>query len=82
MPLAWAQALLAQAWPGAHFKSGTLQGRLAVEAPSGRPLRISGPLQARGLGLETADASIVGEQMGADLRIDYRNSPTLALLAV
>lgn len=82
VPLAWAQALLQQAWPEAHFKSGTLEGRLAVEASSHRPLRISGPLHVRGLGLETADASIVGEQLNGDLRIDYRIAPTLSLLAI
>src|SRR5690606_6397644 len=82
VPLAWAQALLAQAWPEAHFKSGTVDGRLSLEVPAGRPLRLSGPLRLRGLGLETADAAIVGEGLGGGLRIDYRSGPALALLAV
>ena len=82
VPLAWAQALLQQAWSDAHFKAGTLAGRLSVQAPGDRPLRINGPLRVGGLGLETADASIVGERLNGDLRIDYRIAPTLSLLAI
>ena len=72
VPMAWAQALMAQAWPEARLKGGVLDASLAIEAPANRPLRISGPLQLRGVGLETADATIAGENLGGDLRIDYR----------
>lgn len=72
VPMAWTQALLARAWPEATLKAGTLDGRLTVAAPPGRPLRIDGPLRVAGLGLETRDASIAAEGLGADLRLDYR----------
>ena len=82
VPMAWAQALLAQAWPEARLKGGLLDASLAIEAPANRPLRISGPVQMRGLGLETADATIAGENLGGDLRIDYRTTPAQSLLAL
>ncbi|HSD17344.1 MAG TPA: hypothetical protein VLC71_08825 [Thermomonas sp.] len=82
VPMAWAQALLAQAWPGAKFKGGTLDGALSIDAPANRPLRVSGPLRLRGVGLETADATIAGEGLGGDLRIDYRTTPATSLLAL
>lgn len=82
VPLAWAQALLAQAWPQARFTAGTLDGPLQVEARSSRPLRISGPLRLRNAGLETADATVAVQGLGADLRIDYRTTPAVSLLAL
>ncbi len=82
VPMVWVQALLAQAWPGANLKAGVLDAALAIEAPVNRPLRISGPLQLRGVGLETADATIAGENLGGDLRIDYRTTPAMSLLAL
>ena len=82
VPMAWTQALLAQAWPGATLKSGVLDASLAIEAPADRPLRISGPLRLRGVGLETTDATIAGENLGGDLRIDYRTTPAMSLLVL
>lgn len=82
VPMGWAQALLAQAWPDARLKSGLLDGSLAIEAPANRPLRISGPLHLRGVGLETADATIAGENLAGDLRIDYRTTPAQSLLGL
>ena len=82
VPLAWAQALLTQAWPEARLKGGTFDAALAIEAPTDRPLRISGPLRLRGVALETADAAIAGEGLGGDLRIDYRTTPASSLLAI
>ena len=82
VPMAWAQALLAQAWPEARLKSGLLGASLAIEATANRPLRISGPLRLRGVSLETADAMVAGENLGGDLRIDYRTTPALSLLAL
>lgn len=72
VPIAWSQALLARAWRDGRLKSGTLDGRLDVEAPPGRPLRVSGTLQGRGVSLENADASIAAENLGVRARIDYR----------
>ncbi|MBK7206621.1 MAG: hypothetical protein IPH90_11725 [Thermomonas sp.] len=82
VPAQWAQALLAKAWPEARFTSGELDARLDIDAAAGRPLRISGPLALRGIGLETADASIAGEKLGGRFAIDYRTTPALSLLAV
>lgn len=82
VPLLWAQALLHQAWPAAHFKAGTLDGTLLVDASPTRPLRVSGSLQLAAAGLETADASIVGEGLGGILRLDYRSTPALTQATV
>lgn len=82
VPIQWAQALLAKAWPDANFKAGEFDASLAIEAPANRPLRIAGPLVLRGVGLETADASIAGERLGGRFAIDYRTTPALSLLAL
>ena len=82
VPIQWAQALLAKAWPDANFKAGEFDARLAIEAPANRPLRIAGPLTLRGIGLETADAAIAGERLGGRFAIDYRTTPALSLLAL
>lgn len=74
VPLAWAQALLAQAWPAGRLKAGTLDGRLQLATPARGPLRVEGPLHLRGAGFENADASIVGEGLRADLQVDYRST--------
>ena len=82
VPITWAQALLAQAWPEATFKSGELDASLAIDASANRPLRISGPLTLRAIGLETRDAAIAGEKLGGRFIIDYRTSTALSLLAI
>lgn len=82
VPLAWAQVLLTKAWPEARLTSGELDGQLLIDAGANRPLRISGPLTVRGMGLETADASTAGENLGGRFDIDYRAAPALSLLTV
>jgi hypothetical protein len=82
VPIAWAQALLAQAWPDAQLKAGTLDGRLVVETPDARPLRVAGTLEARAVGLETADASIAAQGLGGRFTLDYRRTPQRTLVAV
>jgi hypothetical protein len=82
VPLHWVQALLAKAWPEARLTSGELDGRLLIDARTGRPLRIAGPLKVSGMGLETADASTAAEHLGGRFNIDYRTTPALSLLAV
>jgi len=71
VPLVWAQALLSQAWKGATFGKGTLDGRLAIEVPPNAPLRVSGPLRIREMAMQNADSSVVGENLGGDFRIAY-----------
>ena len=82
VPLAWAQALLGQAWPEANLKAGTLEGRLDVHTPSERPLRVEGRLALAGLGLDTPDGSIAAEGLGAQFDIDFRKSAGLSLVTL
>ncbi|MEH6420454.1 hypothetical protein [Pseudomonas sp. CGJS7] len=70
VPLAWAQALVAQAWPQGRIKAGSLDGHLDIAAPERQPLRIAGPLRLTGAALETPDGLIAAEKLGAQLRID------------
>jgi hypothetical protein len=72
VPLAWAQALLAQAWPDGQLKGGTLDGHLRVHAPDKKPLQVEGMLALAGAALDTPDASIAAQDLGATLDIDYR----------
>ncbi len=82
VPMPWAQALLAKAWPEAKLTSGEFDGQLLIDAGPNRPLRIAGPLTVRGLGLETGDASTAGENLGGRFDIDYRTTPAVKLLTV
>lgn len=82
VPIAWSQALLARAWSDGRLKTGTLDGRLGVHTPTGRPLRVAGTLQGRGVSLENSDASIAAENLGLRADIDYRKTPALALVSV
>lgn len=82
VPIAWTQALLAQAWGDARLKAGTLDGRLEVQVPARRPLRVAGTLEARSVALETVDASIAAEGLGGRFAIDYRKTPALTLVGI
>lgn len=79
VPLAWSQALLAQAWPEANLKAGTMSGRLDIHTPSAKPFRVEGRLALAGLGLDTPDGIIAAEGLGAQFDIDYRKSAGLSL---
>ncbi|MFD0738621.1 hypothetical protein ACFQZQ_04885 [Lysobacter koreensis] len=70
VPLAWTQALLAQAWPQARLTAGTLDGQLAITAAKATPLHIAGPLSLRGAALDTPDGMIAAENLGARLALD------------
>jgi hypothetical protein len=82
VPAAWAQALLANAWSDARLTAGTLDGELMVRTPETGPLRVDGTLAARGLGLETADATIAAANLGGRFDLDYRRFDERSLLAV
>ena len=82
VPLAWSQALLAQAWPKANLKAGVMGGRLDIHTPNARPLRVEGRLALAGLGLDTPDGSIAAEGLGAQFDIDYRKSTGLSLVTL
>lgn len=70
VPLAWTQALLAQAWPQGRIKGGRLDGHLDIAAPARKPLRIAGPLNLSDAALDTPDGLIATEKLGARLRVD------------
>lgn len=72
VPLAWTQALLAQAWSDARLTRGQGDARLVVSAPANGPVRVAGPMTLRGTGLETADASIAAENLGGRFALDMR----------
>lgn len=75
VPLAWSQALLAQAWPQGHVKAGTLGGQLRVVTAAQQPLRVAGALQLQRVGFENGDASIAGEGLGGRLQLHYQVGP-------
>ncbi len=72
VPALWAQALVQQAWQPAQLQRGTLEGRVLVNTPTARPLRVGGGLSMRALGLETGDASVAADAVDADLEFDVR----------
>ncbi len=71
VPVQWAAALAAQAWPSGRFSQGQLDGKLAITTPQDGPVRVQGPLALRAAALQSADGSIVGENLNARLDIDY-----------
>lgn len=82
VPVAWAQALSSQAWRDGRLAAGTLDGKLAVRTPAGRPLRVDGTLALAGGALETPDGSIAAAELGGRFRIDYRKPAGTTLLAL
>lgn len=77
VPLAWTQALLARAWTDARLTRGQGDARLVVSAPAEGPVRVAGPLNLRGAGLETADASIAADNLGGRFALDMRFADTV-----
>lgn len=82
VPLAWAQALLTQAWSDANLKAGQMSGSLNIHTAESQPLRVEGRLAIAGLGLDTPDGSIAAEGLGAQVALDYRKSARLSLVTV
>lgn len=82
VPVAWAQALMAQAWSDARFKAGVLDGKLAVEAPERKSLHVHGKLALSGLGLDTPDGSIAAENVSGNVDIDYRKTAAQTQVAL
>lgn len=76
VPLAWTQALLAQAWSDARLTRGQGDARLVVSAPARGAVRVAGPIALRGVGLETADASIAADNLGGRFALDMRFAET------
>ena len=82
VPLAWAQALLAQAWSEGKLKAGRFDGRLDIATPQDRPLRVSGELAVGGAALESTDGGIAADRLAGRFRFDYRKTTALGLLAL
>lgn len=80
VPVAWAQALVAQAWAAGRLTGGTLQGPVLIETPAARPLRVDARLALSALALESQDGSIAVGDLGARLRVDYRQPTGAAAL--
>ncbi|WP_202839920.1 hypothetical protein [Luteimonas saliphila] len=72
VPLAWAQALLAQGWPAGRIGAGVADGTVALYTPAGRPLRLEGRLAVAGLALESEDASVAIGDLDGEVVFDYR----------
>ncbi len=82
VPLAWTQALAANAWAAGRLTGGTLDGRLRVLTPARGPLRVHGTLDVRSAAIDTPDASIAAQGLGGRLAIDYRRLATTTLLGI
>ena len=82
VPVAWSQALLAQAWPAANLKGGHLAGSLDIEASDPRPLRVAGHLSVAQLALDTPDGTTAAEGVDGRFALDFRKSPGLSLVTV
>ncbi|WP_143703937.1 MULTISPECIES: hypothetical protein [Luteimonas] len=72
VPALWAQALVQQGWDAAQLQRGTLDGRVTVDAPTDRPLRVAADLALRDVSLETRDASVAADGIDADITLDLR----------
>lgn len=82
VPLAWAQALLAQAWPEGRLKAGHVDGQLQLVSAESPPLRMHGPLRLQALAFENVDSSIVAEAVGGAFRLDASIAATHSRLAL
>ncbi|RDZ27958.1 hypothetical protein [Lysobacter silvisoli] len=76
VPLAWTQALAAQAWPEGRFKGGEVDAQLTITAAEREPLRVAGPIALRGGAVDTPDGLIAAENLGAQLQLDARFGET------
>lgn len=70
IPLAWAQALLASAWPDGRITSGTLDGSLSVATAPGAAVRVAGSLRGSGMAFDTPSGTVAGEDLAASLALD------------
>lgn len=76
VPAVWAQALLAEGWSDGRIKAGTIDGKVLIMTPQRGPLQIVGPLQFQNLAFDTADGTIAGENVAAQLDIDVQPGDT------
>lgn len=82
VPAAWLQAFTSTLWADGKLQKGTVAGRLDVRTPAHGPLDVQGPLQLRGLALETPDGSIAAGALDADVQFGFsRNAAQRAINA-
>lgn len=73
-PVAWAQALLAQAWAAPQLQDGRMDARLQVHAGGGGPVQVVGDLAFDAVGFDTPDGTIAGLDLGGRFALDYRKA--------
>ncbi|HEY4529184.1 MAG TPA: hypothetical protein VIG97_02460 [Luteimonas sp.] len=72
VPVAWAQSLAGQAWPGVRLGGGQLEGRIDVRVPPGAAMRVGGRLSLVDGGFDSTDGRQAGAGLGARLEFDWR----------
>ena len=82
VPLAWAQALVAQAWQSGRLGAGQLDGEVDIHVPASAPLAVDANLVVSGGAFETADAGAAGEGLEMRARVRFRQPGGTAMLAV
>lgn len=82
VPLAWAQALVAQAWESGRLGVGTLDGVVRVDSTAPAGVGVDAELTLEGGAFETADASAAGEGLDARLRVGMRQPGGRSLVMV
>lgn len=82
VPLAWAQALAAQAWSEGRLQAGTLDGQVRVQTSPNGQLQVDSTLALAGGALETPDARIAAQDLDGRFRIDYRRRAGTTLVSV
>ena len=82
VPLAWARALVAQAWEAARPGAGSLDGVVRVDTPGAGRMGVDASLVLDGGAFETVDASVAGEGLDARLQVGFRNPGGRSLVTV
>ena len=82
VPLAWAQALVAQAWPSGRLGAGQLDGEVGIHVPGSAPLAVDADLAVSAGAFETADASAAGEGLEVRAQVRFRQPGGTAMVAV
>lgn len=82
VPLAWAQALVAQAWEAGRLGAGELDGQVSVRTAPGEPLAVDADLSVTGGAFETDDAGAAGEGLDLGARVRFRQPGGTAMAAV
>ncbi|MEN1928553.1 hypothetical protein WCE37_06055 [Luteimonas sp. MJ250] len=82
VPVAWAQALAAQAWSEVHLGEGRIDGSLQLRVPDAGPLRLQGRLALADAAFDSTGGRVAGAGLAAGLDFDWLaldDGPLLAL---